>query len=89
MIKAEKGKLAMQGSPALLEIELIASIKAFYLALVEKYGEEFADRRMDLIMEKALESDETEADKKNEAHESIKEVLDTLHEFIKEMEGEM
>lgn len=85
MIRAEKGTVRMQGSPAMLEVELISTIKGFYNALASEYGEEFAESRIDFILEKALESDEVEADQEDEIHEGIKGILRGI---FKEMEGE-
>lgn len=78
----------MEGHPVLLETELIASIKGFYQALVKNYGEEFADRRMDFVMEKALEYDEEEAVQQEETSEGIKDILNELRDILKEIEGE-
>lgn len=79
MIKAENGTVRLEGHPALLEVELEAAIRGFYQALVSNFGEEFAEKRMDSILEKALGSDE------DEVHEGIK---DILRGILKEMEGE-
>lgn len=85
MIKAKNGKITMQGHPALLEVELAAAIRGFYQALVSSFGEEFAEKRMDSILEKALGSDEVEEIQEDEVHEGIK---DILRGILKEMEGE-
>lgn len=86
MIKAEKGTVRMEGCSVVLEVELIAVIKGFYQALVRGYGEEFADKRMDFILEKALDSDEAEAETILEL--KTKDALRKTFEIIKEMEGE-
>lgn len=89
MIKAEKGTVRMEGHPALLEAELIATIRGFYQALVRNFGEGFAEERIDFILEKALEYDEEEAEKQQEeTSEGIKDLLHELHDILKEMEGE-
>lgn len=88
MIKAEKGTVRMKGHPALLEAELIATIRGFYQALVRNFGEEFAKKRMDSILEKALEYDEEEAEQQEETSEGIKDILNELRDILKEMEGE-
>lgn len=80
MIKAENGTVRLEGHPALLEVELISAIKGFYNALCSEYGEEFAESRIDFVLEKALESDEVET-----VHECIKGILRGI---LKEMEGE-
>lgn len=88
MIRTEKGKLIMQGSPALLEVELISAVKGFYNALCSKYGEEFAKSRIDFILEKALESDELEGNQEDEETVSLSDILGELLGIIKGIGGE-
>lgn len=88
MIRTEKGKLIMQGSPALLEVELISAVKGFYNALCSEYGEEFAKSRIDFILEKALESDELEGNQEDEETVSLSDILGELLGIIKGIGGE-
>ena len=88
MIRTEKGKLTMQGSAALLEVELISAVKGFYNALCSECGEEFAKSRIDFILEKALESDELEGNQEDEETVSLSDILGELLGINKGIGGE-
>lgn len=61
MIKANKGFVQMEGEALLLEAELMTVVKGLYTALADKYGEEFAKKRLESVFDAAIEPEKEEA----------------------------
>ena len=61
MIKANKGFVQMEGESLLLEAELMTVVKGLYTALADKYGEEFAKKRLESVFDAAIEPEKEEA----------------------------
>lgn len=69
MIKANKGSVQLSGHPAMLEEELMTVVKGLYTALADKYGEEFAKKRLEAVFDAAIKPE-----KEEEAEEEALEV---------------
>lgn len=60
MIKANKGMVHMEGESILLEAELMTIVKGLYKAIADKYGEEFAKKRLKSVFDAAIEPEKEE-----------------------------
>lgn len=60
MIKANKSFVQMEGEALLLEAELMTVVKGLYTALADKYGEEFAKKRLESVFDAAIEPEKEE-----------------------------
>lgn len=61
MIKANKGFVQMEGEALLLEAELMTVVNGLYTALADKYGEEFAKKRLESVFDETIKPEKEEA----------------------------
>lgn len=86
MITANKGMVKLEGTPIVLEGELVSIISSLYRSLSEHFGEDFAKGRMEHVFNFAMEQEHEDSIPKA-LNGLLQGILEDVLSVLKKKEG--